>query len=462
MSDARKFAFRVAPAVAMFAFCGLVQPAAAQFKDTVAITITDAAEGAVSPGCPKSFLSSANPWRLPYGMLPASDYSCFEKEKDVRGIAAYYAPYALQAALAYEAITDDQSGDTSLDAVVKKKFEGRVGRVTKLLRDRGWRFEAPDRCLLNGSCGSDYKVDKKGLAYHLWSRKTAGGCREAAIAFRGSVGSVNAWGTNFQQYIPAWSSEYDSLNLDLVSILRNVRKLGCKYIVAVGHSLGGGLGQFAALAAPPEARIAKVVTFNTSPISGEDLFGPQDQARLAANKQGLTIDRVNQRGEILSYTVAKLVRQTRATKCNPLIRSVEFNAAPARSSIPLMSLYEQHEIVPFASRLVALSYPRDSDDVAGMDPVRSRLPPSGGQAACSPTYKDQQDEEFIADAPPNDDRRGAVGSGRLMGQQSQDMAVYASVPDRENAFAKLGGARVHKRIARQHGSRGAKLHLARF
>lgn len=451
MGDARKFAFRAASAVVTFVLCGLVQPAAAQFRDNVAFTITNAAgETAVPPGCPSS--SSLNPFRLTRGSLPASDYSCLTGEADVRGVAAYYAPYAVQAALAYEQV----NGRAWLNGAMKKAFGTGSERVKDLLRQRRWHFRYADRCLTLGLCRSRYSVDSKGLAYHIWSRGGLGACSEAAIAFRGSVGSVNAWGANLQDFIPAWSSEYDQLRLELPAILAKVQeRLRCRQIVAVGHSLGGGLGQFAALDADPETRIAKVVTFNASPVSGEDRFDANSQQRLAANKQGLTIDRVNQQGEVLSYNYFKERRQTKASECNPLIRGVEFNAGASGSGIPLMSAYEQHKMVPFASRLVALSYTNDANSSL----VAPRLPPAG-KVPCGGLRYREQEQELIATAGPND-RQGAVNAGPMAGQQSQDVAVYPSAPAPENALARFGGATLHKRVARQHGHRSAKIHLAR-
>ncbi|MCK1395803.1 hypothetical protein [Bradyrhizobium sp. 1] len=456
MSDARTFAFRVAPAAMMFAFCSLVQPAAAQFRDTVAYTITNAAgETAVPPGCPPS--SSLNPFRLTRGSLPARDYHCFTAEAGVRGVAAYYAPYAIQAALAYQPITDDMmpSGATSLGTVIGREFPDRAVRVQKLLDRRGWRFVGPDRCMRHNldECRARYQPDPMGLAYHVWKRTDArGNCREVSIAFRGSVGSLNAWLSNLQQFIPAFDPEYGQLKREFGDALDDIQaKVPCRQIVTVGHSLGGGLGQFAALGISPAKRIAKVVTFNTSPVSGVNLV--DDTRLLDGNMRGLTIDRVNQEGELLSYNFFKQRRQTKASGCNPLIRGVEFNAGTGGSGIPLMSAYEQHRMVPFASRLVALSYTNETADSL----VTPKLPPAGN-VACGTRYE-EQDQELIASARPDNDRQGALGP--LMGQQSQDTAVYAYVSDRENAFARLERAKAHTSIARQHGQRSRKIRLAR-
>ena len=447
MRDARRFVFRVAPAVAVLSFICMVQPAAAQFNDTVAFTITDArGEGAVAPGCPKSPYYAVNPLRLTRGSLPPSDYSCFTGQDDVRGFAAYYAPYAIQAALSYQPISEE----AALSGAIDVAFAARSERVKLLLRQRNWHFRYSDRCLTNNLCGANYSVDSKGLAYQIWSRGNPGACREAAIAFRGSVLSVNAWAANFEQYIPALASEYDQVRLVLSAILRDVQQLGCGKIVTVGHSLGGGLGQFAALSAPVDRQIAKVVTFNTSPVSGVNLIA--DAPLLKKNAVGLTIDRVNQQGEALSFHFFKRLRQTRATVCDPLIRGVEFNSGAGGSG--WLSAFEQHEIVPFASRLVDLSY----KDPNTTDLVTPKMPPAG-RDACGTRYRDEPDEPMVS-ALPNANARQAFASGLVMGQPSGDMAVYASIPDRDVAPGKRA-ASARKSAPKAYVNRSGRIHMAR-
>lgn len=454
MGNAHKFGFLFAPAAVVFAFIGHVQPATAQFNDTVAFTITNAAgEAAVPPGCPRSRLSSLNPLRLTRGSLPDSDYSCYTKEQDVRGLAAYYAPYAIQATLAYQPITDNVA---SLTAAIDSSFPAQSKSVQKLLGNRGWHFRAPDRCFTLGLCGVEYQPDPRGLAYHIWSRTDArGSCREASIAFRGSVSGLNGWLSNFEQYVSAFDSEYNQLKREFNATLSAIQKLGCRQIVTVGHSLGGGLGQFAALATSPPGRIAKVVTFNTSPVSGVNLVTEKE---VDANATGLTIDRVNQQGEVLSFHFFKKRRQTPATVCDPLIRGVEFNTNTGGWHMPLLSALDQHQMAPFASRLVELSY-NDADPAAL--PVKPKLPPAGRQA-CDTRYHEEQDEEAPVVARLNESNRRAFAStGLSMGQPGQDTAVYADAADRDGKLGQLDRASLRKNAAKPVARRSGRVHMAR-
>lgn len=453
MGDVRKFGFRIAGAAAALAFIGHVQPVAAQFNDTVAFTITDAAgETAVPPGCPRSRFYSVNPLRLTRGSLPASDYSCYTNEQDVRGIAAYYAPYAIQAALSYQTITDNVA---SLTTAIQSSFPARSDRVQSLLAHRGWRFQAPDRCLTQGQCGAEYQPDPRGLSYHIWSRTDARGtCREASIAFRGSVSGLNSWLSNFETYVAAFDSEYNQFQREFSVVLNNVQKLRCRQIVTVGHSLGGGLGQFAALSAPRGRPVAKVVTFNTSPISGVNLI--TDKELLNANATGLTIDRVNQQGEALSFNFFKSRRQTRATVCDPLIRGVEFNASAGGSGVPLLSAFERHEIGPFASRLVDLSY-RDADPAAV--PLKPKLPPVGRGACGDMRYQEEPDQQApLVASIGGSGRRAFTSTGLLVAQPSQDVAIYADTANRDGGLA---GVRARRSVAKQYVRRSGRIHLAR-
>ncbi|APG12394.1 hypothetical protein BKD09_29070 [Bradyrhizobium japonicum] len=449
MGDARIFCFRIAGAAAALAFIGLAQPAAAQFNDTVAFTITDAkGETAVPPGCPRSRLYSVDPRRLINGSLPANDYSCYTSEGDVRGFAAYYAPYAIQAVLSYETITDNVA---SLTAAIKSSFPALPDRVQNLLVRRGWRFQAPDRCLTQGQCGAEYQPDPRGLSYQIWSRTDARGtCREASIAFRGSVSGLNSWLSNFETYVTAFDSEYSQFQREFSVVLNNVQKLRCRQIVTVGHSLGGGLGQFAALSAPRRRPVAKVVTFNTSPVSGVNLI--TDKELLNTNATGLTIDRVNQQGEALSFNFFKSRRQTRATVCDPLIRGVEFNASAGGSRVPLLPALERHEMGPLASRLVELSY-KDTDPAA--IPVKPKLPPVGRGACGDTRYEEEPNVHAPLVASTSGSGRRAFASTGLW---SQDVAIYADAADRDGGLVR---GTVHRSMAKQYVRRSGRIHLAR-
>ncbi|KJC51930.1 hypothetical protein UP06_02460 [Bradyrhizobium sp. LTSP857] len=208
------------------------------------------------------------------------------------------------------------------------------------------------------------------------------------------------------------------------------------------------------MSAPRGRAVAKVVTFNTSPVSGVNLI--TDKELLNANATGLTIDRVNQQGEALSFNFFKSRRQTRATVCDPLIRGVEFNASAAGSGMPLLSAFERHEMGPLASKLVDLSY-KDTDPAAV--PVKPKLPPVGRGACGDTRYQEEPDEQAPLVASTSGSGRRAFGStGLLMALPSQDVAVYADAANRDGGLVR---ATVRKSVAKQYVRRSGRIHLAR-
>lgn len=97
---------------------------------------------------------------------------------------------------------------------------------------------------------------------------------------------------------------YRQLRRNIDAIIKKITTLDCyrraktrPQIVSVGHSLGGGLAQLAALANnPARPRIAKIFAFDPSPITGASYV---QKAVLAQNAEGLEIDRIYQSGEVL-------------------------------------------------------------------------------------------------------------------------------------------------------------------
>ena len=161
-----------------------------------------------------------------------------------------------------------------------------------------------------------------GLGYQIWvSRKR----NEIVVAFRGTdFDQMNDWISNFRwlrRLFPQTFDQYAQVHLYISEILDKAVKthgVSDPRIVSVGHSLGGGLAQQAAYA---DKRIRKVYAFNPSIVTGFRASG--EAAR--KNAEGLEIDRIYQRGEILAFVRFAGARIVRPPSANPQVKLVRFN-----------------------------------------------------------------------------------------------------------------------------------------
>jgi hypothetical protein len=224
------------------------------------------------------------------------------------------------------------------------------------------------------------------LAFQVWARMRShhgvgSSCSEVSIAFRGTeFTSVSDWASNLHQVLGlVTDDEYDQLGRNINAIIRKITRLGCylraggAQLVSVGHSLGGGLAQFSALAnSPTGPRIRKVFAFDPSPVTAYTRINANTRQ---ANSKGLAVDRIHQRGEILStYLGWDQQYPSSASPCNPLVRTVEYDAfAPGPSKRPqLYQAIQLHRMAPLAAKLVEWSY--DSNG----HPVRLTVPEGNG------------------------------------------------------------------------------------
>ena len=166
-----------------------------------------------------------------------------------------------------------------------------------------------------------------GLGVQIWARKGTV-CREAVVAFRGTDGqSADDWLSNLRwllRLLPLYDQyeQVQDYTPDFVKTIENdpcfVR--GRTKIVAVGHSLGGGLAQQASYM---DRAIRRVFAFDPSFVTGSSdahVVGKWD-----TNTRGLLIERIYEHGEILAYPRFLLRHVLPATACNPQIRSIRFN-----------------------------------------------------------------------------------------------------------------------------------------
>ena len=229
-------------------------------------------------------------------------------------------------------------------------------------------------------------------------------CDEVSIAFSGtrpfwSWEGIQGWLSNgrigFTELVA--ESYYQQLQRNIDFVIKKITKLDCykqrmhksspPVIVSIGHSLGGGLAQLAALAntAPskidPSPRIDKVFAFDPSADTGGDLVNHET---LETNGKELSVDRIMHSGEALSGTHedARLYTRARETVydttyeffppwnqiCQPMVRNVVYFSYTKGSG------KELHEIVPLTAALIQAGYPRDLSEEEKPSIPRAQIP----------------------------------------------------------------------------------------
>jgi pimeloyl-ACP methyl ester carboxylesterase len=190
--------------------------------------------------------------------------------------------------------------------------------------------------------------------------------------FRGTDGrSADDWASNLRwllRLLPLYD-QYRQVQDYTPAFIRQIEKEPCfvrgrTRIVAIGHSLGGGLAQQAAY---QDSRVRQVSAIDPSFVTGvEDL----DPALVAANVPGLGIDRWYERGEILSYPRFVVQQLDPPQACDPLIRTIRLNTLRG-------SPVEQHSLGRTATSLLAWSKARRTQG------LRADLPlPGPGSQNC--------------------------------------------------------------------------------
>jgi hypothetical protein len=324
--------------------------------------------------------------------------------------AGYYAPYAVLAALTY-LDTLPRPGSSATSIVPQIGFDKDTTQLAQTLM-QGWRYRFgylnQKGCLDTGdiACRDQYKqvpwykrlkIDASGLSLQVWSHAGRGhACSEVGLAFRGTYSFHDAITDASTTWIGStfFSNEYEQLGRNIDGLIKGITTtIGCynpgiTQIVTLGHSLGGGLAEFAAMAnstTPP--RIAKVIAFNESPITRVDLINPDT---VDHNLQDMTIDRFTQQGELLTnFEVFRSRKQSEDKACGPLVRSIQVDAVVVDTSglidrLPGASVYdayERHRIVPLAAQLVKWS---------GGEPQARAVLPGPEPSECRTLYEQPQ------------------------------------------------------------------------
>lgn len=187
-----------------------------------------------------------------------------------------------------------------------------------------------------------YKV--KGMKYQVWVKESPGSPKLVVIVFRGTdANQLGDWLSNFRwvtRFIPFLWDQYDQTR-DLIP--RLVKDILVKYgndtyIIATGHSLGGGLAQQAAYMSES---IRKVYAFDPSCVTG---YYSIDKAAREKNEMGLTIYRIYEQGEILAYLRFVMKGLYPLSRKDPEIVEIRYNLVKG-------NVVSQHSIKDFACEL---------------------------------------------------------------------------------------------------------------
>ena len=279
-------------------------------------------------------------------------YDNFNKHQQAGPVAARVLPYALLAEQSYEPVAYDSHAAARVDRKCGPDdpggcrdgaaFARRAATLLGLWR-YVWGCDGRDQCGIV-SPGPRPAVD--GLGVQVWVRNQPV-CTEAVIAFRGTVsGSEGDWITNIHwltRNLPVYD-QYDQVRDHIDEFIGQVTRQSCyregvTRIIAVGHSLGGGLAQLASYASPA---VRRVYAFDPSMVTGFYTGGLRNRD---TNVIGHRTERVYEHGEILAYGRLILRQFTPPSGCDPRIVTVRFNVLEGAT-------IAQHGLTPFVNGLM--------------------------------------------------------------------------------------------------------------
>ena len=213
----------------------------------------------------------------------------------------------------------------------------------------GWRLD-PALQDIPETPPRSYKV--KGMKYQTWVKESPESRPLVFIVFRGTdADQLGDWLSNFRwvtRFIPFLWDQYDQTR-DLIPVLipvlvKHIReKYGNDiYLIATGHSLGGGLAQ---QAAHMSESIRKVYAFNPSSVTG---YYSVDKADREKNEKGMTLFRIYEHGEVLAYLRLLMKGLYPITHKDPKIIEIRYNLVKG-------NLVAQHGMKDFACKLHAIA-----------------------------------------------------------------------------------------------------------
>jgi hypothetical protein len=197
------------------------------------------------------------------------------------------------------------------------------------------------------------EVDEVHLRVEVWSNSTR---KAVAVAFGGTVfRNLKDWKSDLRWFVPKKHDEYtvivETFGHEFVNeYLRRENMsewafLSQADVFSTGHSLGGGLAQEFAYSLPTDAnvpRVKKVYAFDPSPVTG---FFSVEEGLRNRNKENLAIDRIYERGEILSILRSFTHFVAPPASLSPTIRQVRC------SLFYTMNPFAGHSIAELACKL---------------------------------------------------------------------------------------------------------------
>ena len=247
-----------------------------------------------------------------------------------------------------------------------KHKKGNVRSAEADLKSRGWSTWPPlELPPLGQKEGLPQKLENAHLRAQVWINSSA---NAVAVTFGGTVvGNEKDWISNLRWFIPFHKDEYTE-TVDVFGpafgeefvkhISGQMLKPESVTLYSTGHSLGGGLAQQFAYSlplSPNVPRVHKVFAFDPSPVTG--YFSVDRSVRLR-NKNGLLIDRIYERGEILAYFRSIINFFHTPSAKNAEIRQVRYNL------FYTVNPFAGHSISELAANLWDLVYPSSAKAVA--------------------------------------------------------------------------------------------------
>ncbi|WP_458725408.1 lipase family protein [Pseudomonas mandelii] len=276
-------------------------------------------------------------------LIREPDQSSYSVHEGVADIAKDYWQYTALATNAYQlawpdyrhklAIANNKATQPSVQALFAQACQP---HSKELIPTPGWYAwpEFPSQALSE-------QAEKAKLFFSVWEHRTGVGpadISEVAIVFRGTEADQRQdWFSNARWFIPTklrGEDQYDvtrdwvskALEAEVQNRVRQGKLPATVRVIAIGHSLGGGLAQQFAYALPRSTpnpiRVSKVIAFNSSPVTG---WFSTDNPPRDENTKGLEIDRIFEHGEALAYLRLPINMIAPPNKRDSAVRDLRFN-----------------------------------------------------------------------------------------------------------------------------------------